>query len=76
MVPELYEKFQDWEGAWVTAQDWLWRRDVPAPACDRCGALLEFDGLDTLANVTLTLPLLDFTSPVVHILQQCPAASA
>lgn len=53
MVPELYEKFQDWEGAWVTAQDWLWRRDVPAPACDRCGALLEFDGLDTLANVTL-----------------------
>ena len=53
MVPELYEKFQDWEGAWVTAQDWLWRREVPAPACDRCGALLEFDGLDTLANVTL-----------------------
>ncbi|MCX7030154.1 MAG: hypothetical protein NTU62_08550, partial [Spirochaetes bacterium] len=40
---------------WITEADWVYRRnfDVPAAALGRERILLHFDGLDTLATVTL-----------------------
>jgi beta-mannosidase len=58
VLPDLYSGYEDWGQAWVGESAWTYRRKFDAPGCAEtggtgCGATLEFDGVDTLATVSL-----------------------
>ena len=63
VLPDLYSGYEDWGQAWVGESAWTYRRRLDAPGClqvggtgrDRegCGVTLEFDGVDTVATVSL-----------------------
>ncbi len=55
LIPDPFADDNEIRVAWVAESDWIWRRtiDVPEDLLNTTRQYLEFDGLDTLAEVLL-----------------------
>ncbi len=55
LIPDPFADDNEIRVAWVAESDWIWQRsfDVPAELLTSARQFLEFDGLDTLAEVML-----------------------
>ena len=58
VIPEPFAEFNELSLRWVALENWTFSRNFTAPLNDGAVSTLIFDGLDTVANVTLNGHLL------------------